>query len=473
MINSLTALILIASICASYAETVPYTGFRVSLKKEVMGEVYNGIYKTAAESLKAEKWSDLVEDIGSGLFSLGFSLTNIKCAQATFDASKVSRSIQVRQNSIEVVDSGAGLTSKYDFTYEFHLMGMTLFFGTGSLSLNSVKTTMTQAFLGKEIATFYGIDWKLEGIQLSGYELFGGVTAWTTRMMTSKHYQAALNVLKNAIHKGTNAFMNKWYELKTPFYEDGSLDMVLINSVYLLNEAAEGYVSFGFATRVAVEDRPYNRTVWRLKKNSPLPESSAQVCVAENLISNMVEIRGKARDFIFIVDPVSIGLSGHLSDLMQAMPQLAEHFDENDVMTIGCRPNGDNDIVTINDGKLSEEHGRLEIPLTCAFGDMPSGATLLSAGFVLRANTNKVVELVDGFYSINGNVVAPTLYSYKVDSSIAPVEDIDQLVRIFVKVAGLINNFKLLPRGLVVKAPIIPTTATKTITADEYCFNYA
>ncbi len=477
MIASVLVLILLSSAFTLGSNPIPYTGYRITLSKQELANAYYGVYKAATTALTNEKWADYSQTYGSGLFSLGFYVSDVKCASANFDSSKAElKNVATKDATLEVELSGNALVAGYTFSYEFKLMGMSFFFGTGALSLSSKTIHMVQEFTDDSVSTKLTVGWNTEVSKISGSDPFGGVIRWLVALTNDK-LAAQLNaVYGKAVQQSSAAFYKQWAELKTPFYNDGSLNMVLRSFMQGLGEFPQGYISFGYDTRVTVEDRPYNKMVWKMHYNdAPIESSKAQVCVAAGLVASMVEVRGKARDFLFRLTPTEVGFpTGKLSDLSEAMPMLGEVFTEDEDMTIGCRPNGDNDIVMIKDGLLSENVMRLQVPINCMFGAMPSGKLALSVNFVVRASVTKEYGVTEaGFVSINGFAKSPALYSFKSDFEIVPVEQNELVGRVLSKIVAKLENFKILPEPLAVPLPFKPATHANVITKDEYCFNYA
>ena len=477
MIASLLALILIASVFVS-ADTTPYTGYRFSIKKEMLRKAYYGIYDTAAKSLIPEKWANVSQKIANGTFGAGFYMTNIVCTSGVFDASKVSDNSKVVVNGRDLTVSfdPAPLKFTFTFAYEYKLIGMSPYFGTGILSITPDVFGMVQTFNPDALTTKMGVTWRVTIDKISGGDLFKGVTRWISMLITDKLVPDFNTRYQMRVQAASDVNYGKWYKVITPLHDDKSVNMALVGKLNRFEENPAGYITFAFDTVVTVPENPYIKSLVKLQTAPhPIdPATNAQVCVAATLIPAMVEIRGKARSFVFPIEPKEIGLTGKLKDLFHSMSRLEEIFDANEVMDIGCRPFGDNDIVMLNDPSLPNDKGKIQVPINCVIGGLPSGKQVLSINFVVRAEVQKVVEQTNNVWTINGLAKTPLLYSFKIADSIVPVDQYDIIVRILDGVARKLVDFKLLPESLTLPIPFkAANLGTPELSKDEYCFNYA
>lgn len=444
------------------------------MNKDTTDSLYNNIFKHSIEQMQSVQWADVKQELGSGIFGVTFTMSEIKCVSAVFDvASMSSRKTVIAPNQLSVSYIGPAMTYVFNVQYDLKIFGIHLMFGSGTITMASSNVNVNQAFTADAVTSTHSLGWTLTVSDISGFDLFGGIEAWLKYMTQNALSVTLISNLNTETSTQTMIKLKLWTVIPTPLYNDGSLNMILKSSLYSLIESPAGMLTLTLSTNVTVDKRPYLKRVWKAQKSAvTLPDGTlTQICVPFNLLVDMVEVRSKARDFLFSVDPTTIGLTGKLSDLMYIMPRLVEKFDPQEGMTIGCRPNGENDIMMIKDA-LTSDTGRIQIPLNCLFG-AKSGKNVLSVNFYMRADVTKKVELADGLFTINGNVANPVFYSMKVDSYAAPVEQLNTLARVVRKIGALVNGFQLLPKPLSISAPFTPATQSKVVTDTEFCFNYA
>jgi len=472
MIASLIVLILIAGTMADV--TVPYTGFRVSLNKETVQNSHFDVLKATSMNSPSATWPDQQMVIGSGLFSLGFYVTGIKCTVANFDPKVLTtKTTTFSPNTVKYDLAGPALTHTFTFSYDFQILGLHLFFGTGQVVISSNTMSTIQAFVSESVSTSFTSTWTTKVSSISGFDLMGGITSWVTKIFDTLHNPNMVNVLLPVIGGYTKTLLDKWLNLHDYFYPDGSLNMTLKSSMLSVSEVPAGYLTFAFATRVTVDDRPYIKKLWRVVSSAVTTTAKAQVCVTSSTIPAMMEVRGKARDFIYTIDPTQIGLKGKIRDFVNVMPKLEEMYDLDADTYIGCRPYGDDDIVLLNEDVPGQDLYKIQVPITCSIGAKAAGKDILVVNFIVRSIVTKMVGAdATNTFVINGIAGTPGLYNLKIGYSVVPVTGFDTFVKMLQKSLTYLTSFQLLPVGLKVPIPMTITTPTKTLTKEEYCFDY-
>jgi len=474
MIASLLVLILVTSCLAADPNPVGYTGFRVTFKKDLLQGYYVLDLKEATGAVAKHAWENMNFTAGSGLFSAAFFMKDLKCT-AKFEESKGSvKKFNVANSRIEMDLAGAMVSFEYAFNYEFHLFNIPFFAGTAKLHYTSSLISLDQNFTYSDAPTAFKIAWTTVVDSITGLDLFGSITK-SINTLAPKLGIALANVYASEFQIVTMNVLKHWMELKHPMYENNLLDMTLHNSMLAVHEYPAGFVILGFFTKISVDDRPYNKLIWKtLYTDVPADNATLiQTCIATNLVTGIAEIRGKARDFLFRIKPADLGLSGKVSDLLPIIPGLDEFFGDDETLTVGCRPNGDNDIVMVKTANDNTEHATIQIPINCQFGGLPTGKLALSVNFVMRATVKKVFEEDGKLLAVNAYAHDTKLYSYKVDSSIAPVADFELIIRMLNKLGAKLENFQLLPKPLSIPITFEPASKTGILTDAEYCVNYA
>ena len=472
------AIIFILLVAASFAskaeEVVPYRGFRMTLAKTTILEIQHGVSKSAIESLKDDAWQDIVEVIGSGLFKAAFSIKKIKCTAATFDATKVgAESVTLANDAIAITRPGPAATITFGFEYNFQLLGFNLLFGTASITLTSAGWIQAQVFSARDISTSPSFTWSPAVAVISGTDLFKGITGWTIRLFSMKFYPSLLASLNKKINDLTLKTFDDWMNLRAPFYPDGSLNMTMHNSLASLVEAPVGHINWVYDTNVIVDNRPYNKKMWRYQKTVPTGAAyKGTFCTVINILSAMLETQSKARDFTFNILPASIGLKGKLYELSYIMPRLEEHFEENMNIFIGCRPINDNSIVMIKDPEENNLETRMQGSASCTIGVSPLGKDVVTVIFTVRGTVENAVDVDNGVGVIQGHIKDISIFDYKISGSMVPVEQPQMLQKIMTNIVNLAADKMIIPAGLYAKMPFTSQMAAPVVTTEEFCFRY-
>eukprot|EP01022_Parablepharisma_sp_SALTPOND_P001999 TRINITY_DN108220_c0_g1_i1.p1 TRINITY_DN108220_c0_g1~~TRINITY_DN108220_c0_g1_i1.p1 ORF type:complete len:502 (+),score=23.92 TRINITY_DN108220_c0_g1_i1:80-1507(+) len=459
------------SLCVSTA--FPYTGFRVTLQKPVFADLYTDILKATVNSTLIAPWPSIIYRIGSEPFNIGFDLTSITCTEATFNESKIELTIEQNLANYKLI--GTPISYTFTFEYDFQMFGMHFFFGTGQAQIILNSLELTQTFSEQSVNTNTTFSAGTSISHISGTDPFKGITLWCLYLLHAFHEQNISKILSKFLSLGTAKILQRYFEVKVPVYlnGNGSLNLTLESSLFTLNEVPHDYVSLSFFTNITVEKRPYNKKLYRFHQSSVVPEGAkGQVCVAANIIPGMLEVLGKTREFVFPIEPVRIGLSGKMLDLVNLMPELNDQYNTDEDIYIGCRAVPDSDILMINDPWLTANEIRIQIPVNCIFGPKKSNINLFSVTFSMRASIYKEIEVRKLTYWIKGTVKRPELYYYELDYSFGKIEQTDTLIKILRKIVGLMEGFKVIPEGLGIPVPFDPTGGSYKMDKEEYCFNY-
>lgn len=474
MIVSLIAIVLIAGSIRAADDFTPYTGVKMTIKFDRLKEMYSSVFDYSAQVVKKMTWPNYEKIWGSSFFSLSFSLTNIKSTDTKYDPSKLKTSlITMKPEVLTLNRTGPALSFTFTFDYDFKLFGMSLYFGAGSLVLSSNEQDLMNVFETSGVKTYNRFSWT-PAFEIKGSNPFGAIAKLSEILFSDSFYTLVADAMKNTIHSVVSGMLAEWYTLKTPFYPDGSLNMTLVNSLITAREAPTGFATMAFATNVTIEDRPYNKMIWKaFNPVADLGDNTFQVCFSSSLITAMVEVQGKARDFIFSVKPEQIGLKPTISELIYAMPTIETQLDPSLEMSIGCRPNGNYDIVMLEDAKLTDNDISIQIPALCAFGAKSIGKDIVTINFFLRGKIVKKPELKDNIYSFKGIVSEAKLYSMKIADSAFPVDQPEVLLDYMTRIGPLLENFPILPQGLTVRPPFGNSSPNAPLLSkDNVCFRY-
>lgn len=453
-------------------QTIPYTGFRFSMHKSLVNTNYIQAFQNAMSSLKNTNFTDISIEFNPGnFFSSGLYITKPTCTDAGYTASS-PLNIDISSNTISLNQQGTMFSYSLGFQWNFKLLGMTLMGGNGKATFVSSQFSAKQVFTPEQIVTNASANWNCN-VQVSS-DLFGLFSNALANLLAQKHTQDFNDhYLSYAISLATYYKLSDWLDIHEHFDKNGTLDMDISNYIYYLNESPANFISIGMFTAVAVEDRPYFKMIWR-EHDLPVVMGNAtfQVCMAAGVIPAMVEVQGKARDFIRRVPPKSIGLTGKVKDLFSIMPDLAQTIDPNLDMYIGCLPDGNTDFLMIKDEKMSPTVTRMQMTVNCSFGALKQGKNLLTASFAIRASIIRNPSVTGNVMNITGTLTEPQVYFYRTPISAAPIASLYPLYGIINNIVGLLDGMTLIPQGISVSMPFKANGASINSTAGETCFSF-
>ena len=471
MIVSLIAFVLITGTLGSTADLVPYTGYRMTIDKPFVLDMLTATIDGAVKEMPLATWPDLNITKSVSFFSFGFYVYEIKCTKASYD--KKGAALTVANNKAEVKQSGAGIVVEYSFKWRFQLFGMDLLYGVATGTATSTQATFTETFINRDIISTTMVTWAFTYV-LDWQNMFG-VSKMLDYVFLNNAVPYMNLILNKPLSKKVLEGLRPWLDVMIPFHEDKSLIVWMMNSFYVVTESPVNYVTIAMATNLTGVDRPYNKRLFReVKTPVAMNQKKCQICMANPMTAGIMEIQNKGKDFLFPIDPVKdLKLTGTLMDLLPYMPKLAEQFDLNDALYIGCRPNGGFSIQMIKDAQVEDGNTMAQVVVSCDFGDKPQGKLLVTANMIVKAKLAMTYEAGAKAFVVKGTLVAPKLYNYDYSYAYVPIYYPDSLASLLVNIVRLADNFPLLQSGLSVLPPFQPKVFEKVIGKEEVCFNYA
>ena len=470
MIVSLIALALIASTLGAPVDVVPYSGFRMTLDKTAVINLYTGNIDYSMSQLSSMAWPNFNFTKTVSIFTFGFYVENLKCTKATYDQKGVS--MVAANNKIELTQSGPVVTLEFGFKWRFQLFGMDVLYGDATGTAKSTLAKFTQVFAGRDVVSSTAITWT-HSFVVDWQDLFG-VSKMLDYVFTQYNVPFANGAINKPLSSLTLAALRPWMDIKIPFHSDQSLIVWMMNTFDFVGEAPANYVTLGFGTNLTGVDRPYNKRLFRSQVSKIDKPQACQVCMSSAMVAGILEIENKGKDFLFPVDAKKdLGLTGTLVDLAPYMPKLFERFDLNDALYIGCRPLGSVAIQMINDIPVPSGNSRVQVTLSCDFGDIPKGVSLVSSTVVFRGTLNLKYDNSTGPYNVTGVLSSPKAFSYKAAGNVVPLWNVDGFASILIQIVNLAEGFPILQAGLSVGVPLAIKSSRYNTTLDEACFTYA
>ena len=471
---ALAFIVLAIELCQAFSSNA-YQGIRFTVRKDLVEAKHFENCALMAQQILHMTFPRVNYTIGPEYFKTSFVIANLSGVSAVYDPTKQTEYVFLigGDKTINMTQVGPVLNMTFHFTYDFVVLGMHLLFGEGTLNLTASKLVVFETYKERDIVTTVKAN-LIPTIKISGLNFFYKVTPWIEFMFTEYLYNDLIDRLTNIFHTNMMNDVAPLMNQAIEFYKSGALTVLLEHSILTMNESPAGYLSLGFNANIRVDDRQISKKIWRYV-NTPVTMAGekAKLCVANTLIPNVVEVQGKAKDFMLRLDPKDFGLSGKLRDLAPIMPKIYEYFDTELELEMACRVIGDMDIVKIATNP-SLEQTAIQIPISCAFAIYADPhRDLLDVNMYVRANITKIQHGKPQEIVLSGSLNTPFIYGLNVASSMFPVEGIDTVYAIMGRVARKLQGFPIVAPGLKFLVNIDSGEPIYTPGAEEDCFTFA
>lgn len=345
----------------------------------------------------------------------------------------------------------AKMTFSCSYNWYFSLLDVYLLFGTGTSVIES--TSISVALSAPNAVPSISIDYALAEPQhsISGALLFGGMAGkWVTRLFNKALLPTPVKdiIFVPSATKGLSDLLGYWVSIKLPFFPDtNKLDVVLKSEFLDVNGAGDSII-LGLKTNITVEDRPYNKMAWKnLETEIPFKTYKYQACFSADLLVGIVEVIGKARNFILDFTGADTELAT-VGSLFRMMPRLAELFGPSETLYIGCRPIGSNDMVPIIDKAVNADTIRGQSAWSCMLGSKPRGVDIVEFQIFQRGNLVKKGSADSGTFTLKLGYEKPSAFFSKIGASLVPVEDYTEFSLIADKLTAFFSGAALYNNGL-------------------------
>lgn len=465
MIQWILAILLFVPISQADDKTISYTGFRMTLKYDVLTELISASLTNTGTSISPVFLGDFEEKFGSGFFSSSFSFKNFNCPTVTFNPSKAKFGpLKIDGSHIWVNATGAGLSLSCKFQYYFKIFEMTLFASDGTATMESTEIMIFQ-YLSERIIRSSVKAALTAQATVNGFSCFGAVNA-LANWLINKSVVDAFSVLftKAFVIEATKSW-DSWLNLKYP-----GKNVVFMNTFREVKNPLPGYLSISFDTVVTTSDDtiPLNNLAKVIKSPITAPKGAIQMCAPANLISHTLDILKQGKEYLIPIDPTKIGLTGTVKDLFVLLPNLQKTMDPSKKLLLGCS-GGFYPIVRVKDSDDSINNVTVQAAPSCLFEAEEEGP-LLSIDFRVRAIIIKTIEKVENLWTIKGTIGKASLYYLKEARVAAP----QVLYSITTNIVNLLNG-QTYEAGIPL-SPIIAkykATGDSTATKEEFCGEYA
>jgi len=422
---------------------VSYTGFALTMAKDIIPDYYFNTYKEAiSEEFNSKSLPNINGIILGGL--LAINLRQLKAENLEFNNLKHSSDID--DQTIKVEHNNAAIFKmRITFNYIIKVFGIDLPKNEGTLEFSLNELTIAQKFNEyKSNTTVSKIKVDQIVTKITGFNFFWYIRDWIQSLFTNGEGRIVLERVKECLKKGTEDSFSSFYFMK-PFPNTRKvINMTLNNKLTNLQEHPKGHMLMTYDTRISVDDKAYSKTLFRHIKtiwNESIPAFG--ICTGKNMIPAIAEVRGKQRDFLIVIPTKEIGLSGTLQEFYSIMPMLQGKLKPDQGINIGCMVNPDNDIVLLD---KSDIHN-IQIPLNCIFNTDTIGEELLVVDFTGRWSVENRLSNNDSYFFIEPRFNSTEIedLKFKVVSSMVPVEDLVLLRTILFGINSKIKNETLFP----------------------------
>jgi len=409
-------------------------GITYTIPRDTITSSYKEAFDNATQEIKKFR----PEPDGHVIFEwlkIHFNLTGIKYA----DSNIVYKFNSITINKTEIKVSATGsFTGTYNVNYSFSILGINLLYGTAKVNISAGDAQIVQRFIGNEVKSAFESKVTITPTDVKSLLFSEGIKHWIKKIAEKGSLTGPLRIIEKSIDTEILKFYSKWLSYK-PFKRD-DLQVVFNNELDSLEDAKEGdkelgLVNFCMRTKIGIENRPYNKTVYHPellpKLNSTIKGRS---CISFGVIAGTLDVYGKARDKMFNITADNLNMTQDVDAFIQTMPSLRMKYSTMKNTSIGCRSNSALSIMKIRvNGK-----NKMQIPIVCYFGE-EDGDNLITIEFVVRSNYTYEVKDVSNT-TVKAKIGIPELYSISYNANARPVEDEMSLQKIARAVTTLLKD---------------------------------
>jgi hypothetical protein len=292
---------------------------------------------------------------------------------------------------------------KFDWSFEF--MGVHVFFGDGNVALESTSLNFTQNYEQNLPKTSIEVVWEIQDLWIKGVWGTKPMEKWIRGAIETYMLANVTLAMNERIDVFDDQIMSEFYSI--PIKYPNNLNMTILNTLYNVASFTDEYsekASFGYISNITVDDRPYNKMIWREISTDASGLYDLAVCYPMEIIPAFLEVQAKSRYFYWSVNVTEVfGLADTVSGFADVFPELADRYPSTEKVSIGCRPI---DMIVDLVSEKSYQH-LMQIPVVCTFDVRRTGERFLNVDVFFRANYEaKRSEIGNLFASIENVEIA-------------------------------------------------------------------
>ncbi len=470
---SLVILALLASALGVTIADTSYSGIRLTVPKTTVHEELKEFVKTAALLTASATWPTVKSSAGSSIFSYSFEVSGAACSASNYNASLMSRRLDIADNSFILSETGPGLTYSFTASWDFMCMGIHMLFGSLSFDLVSSFVKITLPYEGQKTKTpTVVMNWTTLSYDVSGGWPFSSmVSAWIAYLFEPAFLPVLTTAFTKNIASQSDLFMSNIVHMDNNLSD--TLKVGFENSFMKVVESPTGSITLGLWTNLTTANGLNMQLPKVFTSDITLGTGNYQYCVANSLLAAMAETSGKSGLYSYHINPTVLGMMGIVYDLEGIMPKIDLLYDGRAAIEIVCEALPDASIMMLANNGLTDVQTRLQMAVRCTFSHIVAQKTLLSVLFPIRSIYVRTVTTENKVTTISGKITANTLYNVAVLSSVAPVEGDDTLLSVGQKVAALVEGMTLPANGWKMAVPAeSPNMVATSLNYDQTCITY-
>lgn len=408
---------------------IKYTGFALTFAKKNIPSFYWNIYKTAIDGdFSGRTFQPITAFSLGGLLRL--DLYEIKAGPVKFAAQPIS-SAAFASRSVTVDHRDNTQVFEVNVTFGYNLvLGCFPSDGEATLSLSYKSVKMVHTFGETDSRAESTLEMKMEVKRIVGLNTFGLARKWIMLVFAEGDGKKIVDGVKSSLEGGVTKAFKGFYHVKPFPNTEAAMNMTLNNRLVEFEEYPEKYLTMAYNTRISIENRPYSKSLIRQHTLDWDDETIHElvICMGVNMVPAMAEVRVKQRDYLVVIRPSDINITGTLQEFYTIMPKLEERVEPNQGVTIGCEGNKNSEIVYLN----VHDSYDVQIPISCIFNTKNTGREILSVDFTARWSLSYELTPNRTYTVIEPKLVDTEIKSlkFKVVDSLAPVEDFALLRKI-------------------------------------------
>ena len=416
-----------------------YTGFSVSMNVEHLSKPFLEMYHFGTDKAFNKMLLGDVNEFLLGNF-LSLILTNIAVENITFNGGNLKES-HVTDNGINLEHQGDIANINFSLKYNIKLFNIVIISNLAIVQFKvndiKIKSTLSQDEVIDIVPQYeFGIG------EIHGFIFPKQIGNLILKLLKNRHGSLISKTFESNLTSGVKMGLTSWNQLKPfPNFVD-KLNMTIYKKLTNHTKIDDKNMLLTFDTEISVVNRPYNKPLYKYYKTKNESKNIQEICFGKGLVPAVAEVRGKARDFLYIIDPSKTTLVGDLTEFHIIMPRLKERIYDEQKISIGCKIHGDNDIVPL------KQKDMIKVPINCVFNATPSGIEILDVNIVTKWNyTLSIKEAMNGF-TIDLGFKSLEHLTFNVASSVRPVQDTIMLHSILLSIAKLLKDVKFFPEPM-------------------------
>lgn len=367
-------------------EQVSYRGLLQAANKQALAKDLVHILKTLVQNAKFWDYPDVKEEQGEGAFHRGLYMTDIDIKSIDFDENSLAKTISCSPSEKKIMVKSKEPILKYIFHFKWRIeaFGVHIGYGEGNATMTSNDISAYYSIPQKgEVSTKFDV----KIVSLKGVNaLCKGIEKWLNKCLNTNTYPHLLKAIS-----GNEKFITEYMHYQFKRIDRRVKEDTLISYISTPYDLAEvdNFIAYSFNTSLyidgkLIEDITQTQTI----KNESIADKANDYRIfhSPRLIPISLRVYGNLKIFDQEIDPKSVGLTGTIADLLEAIPELETKYARDTKIRITCEyPSEPKNFNEVTDSGI-------EFTVNCKFAVSNTKECLLDASGVLSMTYQSAVS---------------------------------------------------------------------------------